>query len=188
MKLIQPIKSIVLILAICVCFTSCSKEDLNAHANISGISVKLKSTATSLNNVYIEIEDVELRVKESNDPSAWVSLNAINRGTHNALDLRAGGELILVNNFEMESTRIYEIKLVLGDNNFIDLDGILHSLDVTNLGNATPSNVFNKELVKQHFYEFVINIDIDESISYNEDENMMILDPKLYTEIRQIQY
>ncbi len=94
----------------------------------------------------------------------------------------------LVDDFQIESTYIYEIRLVLGDNNSIDLDNILHSLDVINLGNARPSNLVRTELVKNRFYDFIIDIDIDKSISYNEDENMMILNPKLYTEIRQIQY
>ncbi len=94
----------------------------------------------------------------------------------------------MVDNFEIESTYIYEIRLVLGNNNFIDLNNTLHSLDVSTLGNATPSNLVRTELVKHRFYDFVIDIDIDESVSFNEDENMMVLNPKLYTEIRQIQY
>ena len=78
--------------------------------------------------------------------------------------------------------------MVLGNNNFIDLNNILYSLDVTNSGNALPSNLVRTELVKNRFYEFVIDIDIDKSVNFNEDENMMVLNPKLYTEIRQIQY
>ena len=188
MKLLQPLKLIVLNIAILACFTSCNTEDLNSDSDLSSISVKLKTTAGLLDKVYLEIEDVELRIKDTNEANAWISLNAINKGTYNAYDLRADGELLLVDNFEIKSSNIYEIKLVLGDNNFIDLDNLLHSLDVTDLGNATPSNLLSTKLVKHHFYDFVIHIDIDESISFNEDENMMVLDPKLYTEIRQIQY
>jgi len=189
MKYLQPIKSFFFTLVILACFTSCTKDDLNEDRNFSSVSVKLKSTTGELDKVYLEIEDVQLRVKEDgNLANAWLSLNAINKGTHNAYDLKEDSELQLVDGFQIESTYIYEIRLVLGDNNFIDLDNILHSLDVTNLGNATPSNLVRTELVKNRFYDFIIDIDIDKSISYNEDENMMILNPKLYTEIRQIQY
>jgi len=189
MKYLQLIKQLFFTLAILACFTSCTKDDLNEDRDFSSVSVKLKSTTGELNKVYLEIEDVQLRVKEDGDlASAWLSLNAINKGTYNAYDLRDDSELQLVDDFQMESTYIYEIRLVLGDNNSIDLDNILYSLDVTNLGNATPSNVVKTELVKNRFYDFIIDIDIDKSISYNEDENMMVLNPKLYTEIRQIQY
>lgn len=189
MKLLQPIKSLFLTLIILVCFTSCTKDDINADNNLSFITVKLKSTTGEFNKVYIEIEDVQLRVKEDDNASkAWVSLNAINSGTYNIYDLNEDSELLLADNFEIESTHIYEIRLVLGDNNFIDLNNILYSLDVTDTGNSKPSNLVRTELVKNRFYDFVIDIDIDESISFNENEDIMVLNPKLYTEIRQIQY
>jgi hypothetical protein len=189
MKHLQSIKVLFIILIILVSSTSCTEDDVNGDSNLVAVSVKLKSTIGELDKVYIEIEDVQLRVKNNDHtPNAWVSLNAINKGTYNACDLRGDSELLLVDNFEIESTYIYEIRLVLGDNNFIDLNNTLHSLDISNLGNATPSNLVRTELVKHRLYDFVIDIDIDESVSFNEDENMMVLNPKLYTEIRQVQY
>ena len=189
MKHLHPIKSLFFTLITLVCLTSCTKDDVSKDSNLAVVSVKLKSSTGELDKVYIEIEDVQLRVKDNFDTAnAWVSLNAINKGTYNVYDLRGESELLLVDNFEIESTYIYEIRLVLGNNNFIDLNNTLHSLDVSTLGNATPSNLVRTELVKHRFYDFVIDIDIDKSVSFNEDENMMVLNPKLYTEIRQIQY
>ena len=189
MKLLQPIKSIVFTLAILASLTSCTKEDINEESNLSAVSVKLKSSIGELEKVYIEIEDVQLRVKDNgNTPNAWLSLNAMNKGTYNACDLKVDSELLLVDNFEIESGFIYEIRLVLGDNNFIDLNDTLHSLDVSTLGSTTGSNAVKTELVKHHFYDFVIDLDIDKSVSFNEDENIMVLTPKIYSEIRQIQY
>ena len=189
MNLLQPIKSFFFTLCILACLTSCTKDDINADDNLSAVSVKLRSSIGELDKVYIEIEDVQLRVKDNDNTSnAWLSLNAINKGTYNVYDLTEDAELLLVDDFEIESGYIYEIRLVLGDNNFIDLEDTLHSLDVSDFGNAMPSNVLRTELVKHRFYDFVIEIDIDESVSFNEDENMMVLNPKIYTEIRQIQY
>jgi hypothetical protein len=189
MKHLQPIKSLFFTLITLVCLTSCTKDDVSADSNLAVVSVKLKSSTGELDKVFIEIEDVQLRVKDNFDTAnAWLSLNAINKGTYNAYDLREESKLLLVDNLEIESTYIYEIRLVLGNNNFIDLNNTLHSLDVSTLGNATPSNLVRTELVKNRLYHFVIDIDIDKSVSFNEDENMMVLNPKLYTEIRQIQY
>jgi len=85
MKYLQLIKPLFFTLAILVCSTSCTKDDLNEDRNFSSVSVKLKSTTGELNKVYLEIEDVQLRVKENGDlASAWLSLNAINKGTYNA--------------------------------------------------------------------------------------------------------
>ncbi len=186
MKHLQPIKSLFFILIILVCYTSCTKDDTNADKQLSGITVKLKSITGEFDKVFVEIEDVQLKVKEDGiAPNDWVSLNTINKGTYNIFDLRDDSELLLVDNFEIKPTYIYEIRLVLGDDNFIDLNNTLYSLDVSNLGNSIPSNLVRLELNPNRIYDFIINIDIDKSLSFDEDQNMMILDPELYTAITQ---
>jgi len=189
MKHLQHIKSLLFAIIILVGFTSCTKDDIDSDKKLSGITVKLKSVFGEMDNLYIEIEDVQLNMKQNSDASDnWISLNAINTGTHNAFDFKEGSELLLVEDFAVESNYIYEIRLVLGHNNFIDVNDALHSLDVTTLGNPTPSNLVKTKLITNRFYDFVIDIDIDKSISYSEDENMMVLNPNIYTEIRQIEY
>lgn len=189
MKQFQPIKALFLFVMITLCTTSCSKEDMRSGAEMSSITVNLKSTVGELDNVFIDIQNVQLRVKpDENEPNAWVSLQTMNQGTYNTNEISLGSELLLVNDFQINSTSIYEIRLVLGENNFINLNNVLHNLDVTDLGNSRPSNVLDTELKPNHFYDFIIDINVDRSINFNEAENMMILDPKLYTEIRQFQY
>lgn len=186
---LPSIKSTLFILVLISCFFSCSKDDINVNTELSSISVKLKSTTGAFDKVFIHIEDVQLKVKQdSNVPGAWISLNAINGGTYNIFDLSSDSALLLVNNFEIKPTHIYEIRLVLGDNNFVDLDQILYNLDTTDLGNSNPSNKVNLDLVSHRFYDITIDINIDKSLSFDEDHNMMVLNPNLYTEIRQLQY
>ncbi|WP_299117363.1 DUF4382 domain-containing protein [uncultured Winogradskyella sp.] len=189
MKHLQATKALLYILLFFVCFTSCTKDDISNSEAAANITVKLKSTIGQLNKVFIDIEDVQLKVKENEDlPNAWMSLNIINQGTHNACTLNEADPLLLVDHIKIEPTFVHKIRLVLGDNNFIDLNGLLMSLDVSNLGNATPSNLIRTELLANKTYEFVIDLDIDESIHFDEDQNMMILNPKLYTAIRQFEY
>jgi len=185
MKYLHGIKFIAFSIIILLSATSCSKEELGRDRDFAGITVSLKSSAGNLNKVFIDIEDVQVKVKEDGSlPSSWISLSTINTGTHNVSNLRGDSELLLVDHFEIRPTYIYEIRLVLGDNNFIDVNETLVNLDVTEIGNATPSNLVSSQFEGNHIYQLVINLDIDESISLNEGENMMILNPKLYTEIR----
>jgi len=189
MRSLQTIKSVIFTLVVLICFSSCSKDDINTDSEFSGVSVKLKSTVGTLDKVYIEVESVQLRVKENaNAADAWITLNTINDGAQKTSDFIQDSELLLVDGFEVSSTHIYEIRLVLGENNFIDMNNVLYSLDVTESGNATPSNLVQTELLANRFYDFTIDIDIDESVSFNEDENMMVLNPKIYTELRQTKY
>jgi hypothetical protein len=189
MKQIQSLKALFFLFVFSMTMSSCSKDDINVNDNVTNITVKLKSTTNELDKVYIDIEDVQLKIKEDgNDSSNWLSLNAINQGTYNASDLEEENPLLLVDDFEVEANYVYEIRLVLGDNNFIDIDNILYSLDVSLLGNANPSNLLKLQLNPKRRYDVVIDIDVDESVSFNEEENTMVLNPKLYTAIRQIEY
>jgi hypothetical protein len=167
---------------------SCSPDEIYIDEAVSSITVQLKSTAGEFDKVFLDIKDVQLKVKDGNAPGAWVSLNAINKGTHNIFDLTDDSALLLVNNFEVESTHIYEIRLVLGENNFVEIDNTVHNLDSTDLGNSKPSNRVQLDFVPNRFYDIIIDINIDESISFDEGQNLMVLNPELYTEIRQVQY
>ncbi len=189
MKHLQAINPLFFSILILLCFTNCSTDDVGDNENVTSIAVKLKSTVGELENVYMQIEDVQFKVKEDdNAHNAWMSLNTINQGTFNVCNLNEDVALLLVDHIEIESTFIHEIRLVLGDNNFIDANGLLMSLEVSDLGNSRPSNLVKTDLVSNRSYEFVIDLDIDKSISFNEEENMMVLNPKIYTAIRQLEY
>lgn len=189
MKHLQTIKFLVFTFFILTSATSCSKDDMDNNAQLAAVSVSLKSTTQDLNKVYLDIADVQIRVKqEKSATNAWVSLNAINTGTHNVSALNDDAQLQLVDFAEIKSAYVYEIRIVLDDNNFIDINQTLFSLDVVDKGNATPSNLVNSEFEANHMYDIVIDLDLDESISFNTSDNMMVLNPKISTEIRDIQY
>lgn len=186
---LTSLKSSLFILVFLSCFFNCSKDEMDANTKLSSISVKLKSTRGEFDKVFLHIKDVQLKIKEDiNAPNAWISLNAINGGTYNIFDLSLDSALVLVNNFEVKPTHVYEIRLVLGENNFVDLDHTLYNLNTTDLGNSKPSNIVNLDLVPHRFYDITIDINLDKSLSYNEAHNSMVLNPNLYTEIRQLQY
>ena len=177
MKHIHSLKHIVLLLIFLVSYTSCTKDDRDKDGQKTAVTVSLKSDSSILNNVFLDINDVQLKVKEDGESSnAWVSLNALNTGTY----IRNESELLLVDHFEINPTYIYEIRLVLGDNNFIDINNTLISLAIVE--NTSSSNLIKREFEGNHIYQIVIHIDMDESIQFNND--VMTLNPKLYTEIR----
>lgn len=188
MKHLHTLKVLVFTFIILTSTMSCSKEDTdNGNTSIAAVSVSLKSTTEDSNKVYLDIADVQIRVKEgtAND---WVSLEAINTGAQNISALNNDTQLQLVDFVEIESAYVYEIRIVLGDNNFMDINQTLVSLDVTDKGSDTPSNLVHTAFEANHIYDIVLDLNLDESISYNASDNMMVLNPKLYTEIRQIEY
>jgi hypothetical protein len=185
---LPSIKYSLFILVFLGCFTNCSKEDIDDNTELSSVTVKLKSTTGQFNKVFLDIRDVQLKVENSGLSNDWISLNAINGGTYNVFDFGEDVSLLLVNNLEIKPTHIHEIRLVLGENNFVDLDDTLYALNSTDLGNSNPSNVVKIDLIANRFYDITIDINIDKSLSFDADHNTMVLNPDLYTEIRQHQY
>lgn len=189
MKYFQRIKPILFTVIILGFFTSCSKEELENDAQLTNVSVKLKTVTSELKKVYIDIDDIQLKVRqEGNTPATWLSLEAINNGIHNTSDLNNENALLLVDNFSVKAGYIYGIRLVLGENNFMDIDNVLHSLDVSDLGNSNPANTFSIQLEPNKYYDFLIELNVDQSITYDESSSMMVFNPKIQTEIRQFQY
>lgn len=188
-KYLHLIKLFILTVIIIGFLSSCSKEDLENDAQLIKVSVELNTVTSELNKVYIDIEDVQLKVKqEGNSHETWLSLKAINKGIHNTTDLNNDNALLLVDNFSVEAGYIYGIRLVLGANNFMDIDNVLHSLDVSDLGNSNPANTLSTQLEPNNSYVFLIELNVDQSISYDESSTMMVFNPKIQTEIRQFQY
>lgn len=173
-------------LVLVLSFTSCTKDNIDDLNNATHITVKLKSSNQSSSKVYLDIEEVQIRKSENAENSkAWLSLNTVNQGVFNVTDFKEDNALLLVDDFEVEATYVYEIRLVLGENNFMNINNVLHSLDI---GNAKPSNLIETQLNSKRRYDMVIDIDLGESVSYDQEENIMTLNPKLYTAIRQLEY
>ena len=102
--------------------SSCAKDDIEDSTQSTQITVKLKSSNQSQSKVYFDIQGVQIRIGENpNSNSSWKSLNTINQGVFNVSDLKEDNTLMLVDDFEVEATYVYEIRLVLGDNNFMDI-------------------------------------------------------------------
>lgn len=54
--------------------------------------------------------------------------------------------LLLIDNFEIETNYLHEIRLVLGDGNFMNINNVLYSLDGSNTGNTNLSNLIDTQL------------------------------------------
>ena len=185
MKQLLIFKPLLYLLTLVV-FASCTKENIEEAIATSQITVSLKSSNHSDGKVYVDIQDVQIRINENaHDSDAWMSLNTINQGAFNISDLNENTPLLLVDNFDVEGHYIYEIRLVLGYNNFVDINSVLHSLDIEN---TTPSNLVEMQLNSKALYDVVIDVDLEKSLTLNHEESKMVLSPKLYTSIRQIKY
>lgn len=184
MTLFYNSKTLLISLLAIILFTSCSKEEESTTLENSLVNVKLLGTQTQLSRLNLEILEVQLRVLEDeNDPKAWLSLNTINTGIHDLTDFTGNHVITLVDFEQVPSEFIYNIKIVLGDENSVVKNNIEYIIDIESEYDNASVNVLEKQLVENKLYEFTVELNIDESV-YFDSENTAKLNPRMSTEMR----
>ncbi|MDA3943260.1 MAG: DUF4382 domain-containing protein [Bacteroidetes bacterium] len=101
---------------------SCKKDD-NTNTNNPVFSVKLIDAPSAYDAVNIEIIGME-----ANLGMGWTVLAMDNSGIYNLLSFTNGNSLALINDMVMEPSIISELRLILGINNTVVVDGVTHEL------------------------------------------------------------
>ena len=145
---------------------SCSKDD-DSSENSEGtanIAVKLTDAPGPFESVTVEVEDVMIkRSAEGEEDEGWVSLGV----TPQRIDLLelTGGVTKLLIDTEIEAGYLHQMRLVLGDNNTLDI-GTGNELALT-IPSGSQSGLkvqINQELEADATYTFVLDFDVQKSI------------------------
>tara|TARA_R110000868_G_scaffold410193_1_gene697554 strand:+ start:8585 stop:9169 length:585 start_codon:yes stop_codon:yes gene_type:complete len=170
-------------------FLSCSTESVNndtenLQLNKTTVFVDLIGNQADYDAVNVEVLDVQMKVIDDESvPNCWYSLNAKSNGIYNLLSLTENSSAKLVSDLKIPTGEIYEIKLVLGINNTIVLNGETLPL-VMNSEQAKGLIIrLDKTLKADTTYSFLLNFDVKQSIIETYIENRIILSPVLNTSI-----
>lgn len=160
------IKKLTLLSMISLAFLSCGKDDASSPAQGSSqISVKLMDAPGDFEHVYIDVVDVMVKVNDaSDDEDSWQSLNAINTGVYDLLELTGGVNVLLVDDFEVLSGNLNQIRLVLGDDNSVVIDGETFQLNTPSAQQSGLKIQINETLLPNTAYTFLLDFNVDESI------------------------
>jgi hypothetical protein len=145
-------------MAIAIILNSCSSD--NSNANSYTYKVRMTDAPGPFSEVNLDIQAVE--VKGSN--GELVILNT-NDGIYNLLDFTNGADTLIATS-TLSDSNVSQIRLILGSNNTVVLDGVTYPL-------STPSAEQSglKLLVNQTLYA-----DIDNSILLDFDANASIIE------------
>lgn len=169
----------VLMLFFVTFFTNCSDENTFQGIEKASISVKLFDAPGDYEKVYVEIVDVLLLVIDDKTISnCWLSLNA-KAGVYDLLELTGGVEALLVDNLKIPLGMIYEIYLVLGDNNSIVINGRTLPLIMPNALQKGLQIRVNQLLEPNEDYTFLLDFDVEQSILKTNTPDYIILKPEI---------
>jgi uncharacterized protein DUF4382 len=168
---------IVIMLFFLALFTNCSDENTFQEIEKASISVKLFDAPGDYEKVYVEVVDVLLLVIDDKTISnCWLSLNA-KAGVYDLLELTGGIEALLVDNLSVPTGMIYEIYLVLGDNNSIVTNGRTLPLFTPNALQKGLQIRVDQDLKSNLSYTFLLDFDVDQSILKTNTSDYIVLKP-----------
>lgn len=137
------------LLFVLILATACNNDNEPAATRFE---VRLTDSPGDYEEVNIDVQGVEIKVSEDDDESGWTALEGVSTGIYNLLDFTNGKDTVLVAE-DLPSGKISQIRLKLGDQNSIKIDGETHDL-------KTPSG-------QQSGLKLKINATLIEGISYS---------------------
>lgn len=134
--------------ALSISLLACSKND--SPTGKARMQVALTDDPGNYEVVNIDVQDI--RINYSNDTAeGWVSLGGVKTGNYDILRLANGKDTLLAD-AEINTGKIQQIRLVLGSNNFVKVDGQTINLQ-------TPS-------AQQSGLKLNIHQDVNEGVTY----------------------
>ncbi|WP_335967108.1 DUF4382 domain-containing protein [Galbibacter sp. PAP.153] len=172
--------SLLMLLAILFVATSCSDDD-DTNTDIpsdemSNVTVKLVDAPGDYEKVNVDIQDVLIN-RTDDDESGWESIGEINAGVYDLLELTGGASVILAEN-EIAAGEIEQLRLVLGDNNTVVVDGEELPLDTPSAEQSGLKIKFDDvELDGGYSYEIILDFDAEKSVVEAGESGKYILKP-----------
>jgi len=140
--------------------SSCTNDEISSDK--ATLVVKLTDAPANYEEVLIDVQDLQIHASSNENEGSWVSL-PVNKGVYNLLDFRNGLDTLLAT-IELPAGNISQMRLVLGSNNRVKVDGVYHNLDTPSAQQSGLKFQINAQLEEGVVYELWIDFDAARSI------------------------
>lgn len=136
---------------------ACSDDEKNAR-----LEVRLTDAPGDYQEVNIDIQEVQVHTSEGDQNSGWQSLD-IEEGVYNLLEFTNGLDTLL-GAIELPAGKVSQIRLILGSNNTIQVDGETHDLSTPSAEQSGLKLNVNATLTEGITYRILLDFDVARSI------------------------
>lgn len=133
----------------------CKKEE----GGTSRLTVKMIDAPGDFQQVNVEV----LQVKVHHEVGGWVDLPT-NAGVYDLLTLQHDVSATLVNGGDLPAGKINQLRLVLGGNNTVMVDSIIHPLATPSAQMSGLKINLNHTFSPNHLYQLVVDFEAGNSI------------------------
>ncbi|MCA0131112.1 DUF4382 domain-containing protein [Winogradskyella alexanderae] len=148
---------------------SCNDTSYQDNDDTAYLSIRLVDEPGDYESVFVEVLDVMIKyenTESAEEDSGWESIGILNPGVYDLLELTGGVSLQLLDNEEIQTGIIKQIRLILGDDNSLLIEGAEEPISL-NTPSAQQSGLkvmVNQDIQAGFNYDFVLDFDVDESI------------------------
>lgn len=143
-------------------FISCSDDDSTSDQN-ARVKISMTDAPGDYEKVFVDVIDVKIKADAAADEEGWVSLSNVNPGIYDLLTL-TGGVTQLLANAEVPAGFLGQIRLILGNDNSVVINGESQSLSTPSAQQSGLKLQVNQELEAGVEYEYLLDFDVDKSI------------------------
>jgi hypothetical protein len=136
---------------------ACSDDERNAK-----LQVWLTDAAGDYDVVNIDVQGVEVHSSENDNGNGWIALD-VNEGVYDVRKLVNGLDTIL-GTVEIPAGKISQIRLILGDNNSVVVDGQTHDLTIPSGQQSGLKLQVHETLTAGITYKILLDFDVARSI------------------------
>jgi hypothetical protein len=148
---ITKIFSLITVLFLAV---ACQDDDEKAR-----IVVRLTDSPGDYEKVNVDIQDIQVH----SENHGWISLDNVNKGIYNLLDLTDGRETVLTSS-EYPTGKITQIRMILGEKNSVIIDSDSIPLETPSAQQSGLKLLLNEELTSGITYAILLDFDAASSI------------------------
>ncbi|MBS1772570.1 MAG: DUF4382 domain-containing protein [Bacteroidetes bacterium] len=142
-------------------FVSCKKNDNNSAipTQTAHVNMRLTDAPADYDAVYIDIQKVEVTM----EGSAAIQLTPVRPGVYDILKLKNSLDTLLIR-ADIPAGKISQIRLILGSNNSVVVDGTTYTLNTPSAQESGLKLKLNTQLVVGGSYDMWLDFDVAKSI------------------------
>ena len=153
---------------------SCSKNEKGT----SRLQVSLTDAPGDYDALYIDVQDIKINTT-SDSSSGWSSLENVRHGTYNLLDLVNGKDTLLAD-ATIPSGRIQQIRLILGSENYVKINGQMLKLTTPSAQQSGLKLNIHQDVSAGIVYQLLLDFDVAKSV-VESNNGKYILKPTIRT-------
>jgi hypothetical protein len=155
-------------------FISCENDDsMVAAKSKAKLEVRLTDDPADYDAVYIDVQDVQINVSGDSASEGWQSLQGVNKGVYNLLDLVNDKDTLLAV-ADIPSGRLSQMRLILGPDNSVVVDGIEYELKTPSAQQSGLKLNIHQDVTAGVLYTILLDFDVAKSVHQTGNKKFML--------------